>query len=692
MRAERLLWLFVLLAAALMFTLELLAGRLLLPSFGGTFSVWATCLAFFQGALLVGYAACLVLTRLPRAVHVALLAAAALALPLDVPVPAFEGTPGPVDVLRALLGGIGAPFVALGTISVAAHAWLATSNLEGKDDPYPLYAASNLGALLGLLAYPLLIEPLVGLGAQRAAWSVGYGLLVLVGAAAALAVRRARPATGPASPAAARPGAASPVSAGDVADVAGVAGAGQASSLDERPLTAFNLARWLVLAACTSALLGAVTNVLTLDVGPLPLLWALPLGVFLATFVLAFRSTPWAPRALRRYWPELATLGVLVYGLGAHGAPGALGLSVLVVHTVVLFVTCLVAHAELQRTRPAARHATIFYLALAAGGWLGSTLVGLVAPRVLAGLHEYPLALAVTGAALLAGRVGAARQALRREPRLLLAGSALFFAGAALVGLSGRRAAPLHTARSDYGLYRIVEDGRVRSLVHGMTNHGQQLRDAPRAGTSYYGAGSPVVEAITWREGPRRAAVLGLGVGGITVHFEPGDRLDYYELDPLDVVLAGEWFSFLRDARAEVRVIEGDARAQLERVAAPGAYDLIVADAFSGDAVPVHLVTREAVALYLDRLAPRGALVFNVTNRFYDLRPVLAGIADSLGLRAAWSANGAWRPGFEAHEAGSWWVGIARSKDDLPPTWQAWDGPRARPWTDDHAWVLGALW
>ncbi len=746
MHRRRLLVLFTFLGAALLFGVEPLVGRLLLPVCGGGFHVWTTALMVFQGALFLGYLYChLLAPRLGRG-HVVVAAAALLFLPLAVQPGGVEGlavralgalglglaAPDPDapigSIVRAMAVGVVVPFALLATTGVLAQAWLARSDLPGRDEPYPLYAASNLGSLAALLAYPLLAEPLLPLGAQRVLWSLG------VVAWFVLAWRLCPPGPAPAGDEAPTPGPLDRGAAPDVAPAAGSAPAdaapagapavvaapagaappgaapagGRGVALPDRAAVGpGRVLAWALLAAAPSAFLLAVTNVIALDVGSAPFVWVLPLALYLLSFVLAFQDPPREPGVLRRFWPEVSLVGLLYLATGE-----SMSAFVGAVHLGVLFVACLVAHAALFRLRPPPARLTGFYLTVAAGGWAGGVLVSVVAPYATTRLVEYPAALAALALTLLVARRRALGPWVRREPWWTLLGSGVVVALVAL-RLAQHHAAPdatrtLHVHRNPYGVYRIDERALttaggpvvVRRVVHGTTLHGKEAAAAhPGVPIGYYHARSPLGEALATLPPPRRAALVGLGAGATVAHFGAGEDVAVYELDPDVVALARAWFGYLPRARATVRVVPGDARLALARDprCPDGELHVLVVDAFSSDAIPVHLLTTEALALWASKLAPGGLLLLHVSSNYYDLRPVVAAGAARVGLAGAWRTRA---QELAPLEDPSDWIALAREPAALAPLraqgWSPLDaahlGATAAAWTDDYANVLAPLW
>lgn len=658
---------FVFLGALLLFSLEPLVGRLLLPRFGGAFHVWTTALMFFQGALFVAYLyAHLFAGRVGRW-HLVLVALPLLVLPPTVGAPDLAGG-GIGSLLALLLRHVALPFGVLATTAVVAQRWWAASGRE----PYGLYAISNAGSLGALLLYALVVEPLVGLHAQRLAWMAGYVVYALSAVVAWYASGSPhRALTAPAGTP--RP----PVS---------------------------RWVYWAALSAAPSAFLMAVTNLIALEVGSVPLVWVVPLALYLASFVIAFASPSEGdasgtrvPGAVRRLWPHVAAVGLFFFTGGDAGG----GFLDVAVQLVVLTVVCLAAHGELYRARPASEHLTLYYLVVAAGGWAGGALVALVAPVAFAGLYEYPIALGVLALVMLVGQRAALHRWLSTRPVLALLVSAALVAVIVVKIASSRDGSLVETLaqrRSFYGLYRVTRaprsEGAVRDLVSGGTRHGRQREGDPTP-LSYYHPRGPLGDALALLDRPRRVGVVGLGVGAAAGHLEPGELVRFFEIDPAVEELARAHFTYLGDARASVDVVVGDARLALAREAESSepAYDLVLVDAFSGDAIPTHLVTLEALRVYLARLAPDGILLLHVSNRYYDLRGVLAAQARELGLAGAEVAR---ITSLALDEDPSQYVALSREAARLAPlTARGWQPLERRApqhvWTDDHVRLFEAL-
>lgn len=646
----------------LLFSLEPMAGRLLLPRFGGAFHVWTTALMFFQGALFAGYCyAHFAADRLGRW-HLLIVALPLAALPIGLgDAPSSEATV--FAILGLLARHLALPFVVLSTTAVVAQRWLSRTG----EEPWSLYAASNAGSLGALLGYALIIEPFVGLELQRRAWSALFVVYVL---ASALAWRASRRGSSPAPP---------PRSEG------------------RPPLP--RLVYWALLSAAPSAFLGAVTNLIALDIGSIPLVWVVPLAIYLGSFVVAFAraksgEATRVPGFVRRLWPHVAAVGLFFFTGGDAG-----GLADAAVHLVVLAFVCLAAHGELYRARPEPAELTRYYLVVALGGWIGGAFVALLAPALFRGLYEYPVALVALALTIGIGRRSALYGWLRGPRAPLLASAALVLVIVLKIAWATvaepERGETLVIERSHYGLYRVTrtarEDGAVRDLVSGTTRHGRQREGDPTP-LSYYHPEGPLGDALALLERPRSVGVVGLGVGAAAGHLEAGERVRFFEIDPVVDALARREFTYLADARAEVDVVIGDARVSLERESRRGAprYDLLLVDAFAGDAIPTHLLTVEALDVYLSRLAEDGVLLLHVSNRYYELAPVVAANARERALAFRRIAR---IEGLALDEDPSQYVAIARRPERLAPL-EGWREPEARaiaPWTDDHVNVLEAL-
>jgi len=718
----------IFLSAALLFVVQPMFTKMVLPRFGGSPSVWSVAMVFFQAVLLAGYAYAHGITRwlptrLAVPVHIALLAVATFALPLAIAAgwgrPPSEGATG--WLLGLFLVSIGLPFFALSANGPLLQAWFARTGHKAAKDPYFLYAASNVGSFLALVSYPFAIEPFTRLGEQTAAWSVGFYLLIVLIAVSGVLLLLRSPNVLP-------------------APAEGAAGEAAPSWRDA--------AVWVALAAVPSALLIAVTAHISTDVAAAPLLWVIPLALYLATFVIVFQTRPLLPHRWMVLVQPLAI--VVLVGVLAVGVLSYLVLT-LALNVVTFFLCAMVCHGELARRRPAARHLTAFYMWMSAGGMIGGISAGLVAPHVFSWVAEYPLLIVLAilcrpGLALpharrdmlwwllilgLAVAIVVARLVFKRDvdtnvywvvvvgllwfafvlQRHVLPFAALIaltFLVANLYGADGTRRA---TVRSFFGVHKIVdsEDGMFRILLHGTTEHGaQQLRDEegrPLTGRpeplTYYHADSPMARGLAAararKNGPLRVGVVGLGTGSLACHVEPGDTWRFYEIDPAVVRISRDEarFTYLAQCAPNVPIVLGDARLTLAD-AADGSYDVLVIDAFSSDAIPVHLLTREAMAIYRQKLAPGGMALVHVSNRHMELGSVVAGIAQANGMvtRVIDSDEG---EDEENHKFSSHLAAVARTDADFGALTEAEDwmvveaDPAQWVWTDDYSNIVGAI-
>ncbi len=666
-------------SAFLLFQVQPIIARLILPWFGGSAAVWTTCLLFFQTLLLGGYLYAHWLVgrmgaRRQWAVHATLLAASLLTLPI---VPAASWKPSGVEnptlqILGLLAVSLGLPYFLLSATSPLIQAWYARS-YHGVL-PYRLFALSNFASLTALLSYPVLVEPFLATRRQAQIWSGGYAVFVVLCIAAAIRGR----ASDPAAP----------------ADGQGETGDDAAPGWTLHVL-------WMLLPACASALLLAVTNYLTQDVAAIPFLWVLPLSLYLLSFVFSFDASGWYRRAL--FYPLLAgALGFISYQLMQDEFIGGLRVTV-TAFAAGFFVCAMVCHGELARVKPHPRHLTSFYLMISVGGALGGVFVGLVAPYVFPAPFELPIALLATALAAL--------WVLYRDTSSPLCRGRMFPVWVVLVGLSGGLCGVLWNAvhewtantrvlaRNFYGGLRVRDEGEpgsieaMRKILHGAINHGQQWLDAGRSRrpASYYcedsGAGLAIASAA--RRSGDRVGIIGLGAGTLATYGRHGDYYKFYEINPLVLDIARREFTFLKDSQARVDVVLGDARLSMEREP-PQAFDVLVVDAFSGDSIPVHLLTREAFALYFRHLKPDGALAVHVSNRYIDLRPVVRMAAAEL-RKTAREIDTDEEDEDRSGCFGATWVLMAGGKEyfDQPTLAGAAiplaESPKMRVWTDDYS-------
>jgi len=593
----------ILLSAFLLFLIQPIFAKLILPWFGGSSAVWTTCLVFFQTALLAGYLYAHLLTRRWTArkqpwVHSTMLAAALLLLPVmpgERWKPTGAGDPA-WQILAMLTAVLGLPYFLLSATSPLLQKWLARDGSQ----PYRLFALSNVGGLLALAAYPLWIEPRIATRAQDVWWSTGFAAFtVLCGFSAWLSKPRA--------------------------DVW--------LEIERRSNEPQNSIRWLLLAAAGSMMLVSTTNQLTQNVAAVPFLWLLPLGVYLLSFIICFESPRWYQRGLFLRLVAVA-LGSLAYALYDIQVSEAIPVAI-PLFTIGLFITCMFCHGELSRMKPGTSHLTSFYLMIALGGALGAIFTGLIAPHLFAGIYEFPLSLFFVAAiALWLNWEGGWAQ------RLLWAAVSVAMIVALVEEARGYHKDALVMTRSFYGSLRVVESirggGETRTLYHGIVQHGAQyLNPAKRTDpTTYYRPESGAGLVLRFCcEGPKRVGIIGLGAGTLAAYGKPGDAFQFYEINPQVIELAKSYFTFLSDSKAAITIVTGDARLSLERETGPG-YDVFIADAFSGDAIPVHLLTKEAFDLYLRHLKPSGILAMHISNQYLDLAPVVAQLASIDGLAA----------------------------------------------------------
>ncbi len=721
-------------SAALLFLVQPMAARWALPVFGGTPAVWTTAMLLFQLLLLAGYAYAHALANWlsPRrqvVVHAVVMLLCGVALPISLPASlaewasASQGQQSAWRVLVVLGACAGGPFFAVSTLGPLLQRWFAGTGHRRAHDPYFLYAASNAGSLVGLLGYPLIVEPSLGLSAQGWWWSAGYAGVVVMVIACGLFVPGStglHPVSGPGA-------------------APGGTGLHPVSST-RNGVTWKARASWIALAFVPSSLMLGVTLKLTTDVAAFPLLWVLPLAVYLLTFVLAFGQTSGDPGRFPAvlWWLLAPALAVAV--VGSTLLPVALSLPL---HLLGLLVGGLVCHGRLAATRPSADRLTEFYLWLAVGGAMGGLFNALVAPLVFNDVWEYPIALSLVGvaAAVALGKpnlrwrsaLGVAVasvvvlmvggrwlvRAMPELPAMVALGpfvlAALVFAGARRPAWSAAVLAALFMAsprafeqtsrlrtRSFFGVHTVSTspDGSLRIYAHGTTRHGMQRLDpgADPRDVAYYGASGPVGDVFKAVE-PERFAVVGLGIGTLAAYGAAGAHADLIEIDPEVVRIARDasLFTYLSGAECEIEVIVADGRLAIER-AEQGGYDLIVLDAFSSDSIPVHLVTVEAMETYRHALKPGGVILMNISNRSMNLRPVVAGLAqatglevrvrDDLGVDPAVGERPAWR--FPSQWAV--FTDDPRWFDRLAASWAGLEGIEAgRPWTDDYANPLSVI-
>jgi hypothetical protein len=716
----------IFLSAALLFAVEPMFTKMVLPRLGGSPQVWSVAMVFFQTALLAGYAYAHLTTRYlsVRAsvlVQIALLAIASLTLPLSIAAGwARPPAVGEAFWLLALFAvSIGLPFFALAANAPLLQAWFARTDHPAARDPYFLYAASNAGSFLALIAYPFAIEPLIRLSDQRWLWSIGFYVLILGIAGCGWLLRQSMQ-----------------NSAAVVSD----------EDAEVPAPTWRDAASWAGLAAVPAGLLIAVTAHISTDVGSVPLLWVVPLALYLLTFVIVFSRRPIIPHdfviAVQPFF-ILALVAVIVF------EPIKTILPLIALHVGVFFVCALVCHGELARRRPPAQNLTAFYLWMSAGGMLGGISAGLAAPYAFNWIAEYPILIALavlcrpgfslpktrleqaaflgTAAVAILTVVAVRYYQLDVDEKLfnwvvagLLVVSVLFWrdplpfaAIVAFVLIADHEiidVAGAKTLRSFFGVYKISEsaDGRFRLLSHGTTLHGgERIRDDegnPVTGRPelimYYYEGSGIAQvlgAARTHASPMRYAVIGLGTGNLACYAQPGDTVNYYEIDPTVIRISSDPnnFRFLTEC-GPVPITIGDARLTLAE-APEESYDAIIIDAFTSDAIPIHLLTKEAMAIYRRKLAPHGIVGVHISNRHLELATVVAGIAAANDMVARVNEGGDVTENDADYVFLSTVVAVARTDDDLGPLAQSeyWEVPQVDPgqwvWTDDYSDLLGSI-
>ena len=632
----------ILLSAFLLFLVQPIIAKQILPWFGGTSAVWTTCLVFFQVVLLAGYTYSHLTTRYlslkqQAGLHIALLAVSLLFLPI-VPSEVLKPAAGADAALRIvvlLVTTIGLPYFLLSSTGPLLQKWVAPRYPEKS--VYRLFALSNFGSLIGLLAFPFAIEPFSTSHAQSIVWSVAYAVFAVACAISAWKASGSAPAIDATS----------------------------TNRDPEGPVPRLaDYALWLVFAALGSVLLLATTSHVTQNIASVPFLWVLPLSLYLLTFVVAFEGRQgrgWYQRAWFLF-PTLLLLVAMAAGLSANR--GVLDVSLAVpLYTVGMAMAAFFCNGELALSKPVPRYLTQFYLTISLGGALGGMLVGLVAPRIFPTYFELPVALVL----LASLAVFVARKTRWLIGPAIVATLATAWFGSEYIGFLRDDVVYMH--RNFYGTLRVKEQGegdkQVRRLLHGVILHGEQPTiNANRLepGT-YYARTSGIGRAIEAKQsaGPVRLGFVGLGVGTLSAYGRAGDVVRFYELDPDVLALAKNQFSYLSSSPAAIEFVIGDARLSMERELLSGAlqrYDVLAIDAFSSDSIPVHLITSEATALFFKHLKPDGILAFHISNRFLDLKPVLANIAQANGLVVRLVTDS---PGDDSSASITDWVLLARS-------------------------------
>ncbi len=715
------------LSGALLFLVEPMFAKMALPKLGGTPAVWNVCMMTYQALLLAGYAyshevAKRFIPRRTALLQVGLVLAAFFALPIRLPeILGSSLRQSPVVwLLMLLIVGVGLPFLVLSTYSSILQTWYASTARAGVNDPYTLYSASNLGSAIGLFSYPIVIERNLGLMEQSRLWEWGYAILIALTAACAFSLWRV--------------------------PVAKPRGSDAHEEIGPPP-TRLQEMKWLALAFIPSSLMLGVTTALTTELPPIPLLWVLPLALYLLSFILVFAKKPVGYHGI---FIEALPILLLVAAFPIASKTVLSPTLAILLYLAVLFFACMACHGQLALDRPSTKYLTRFYLCMSAGGVLGGLFNAIVAPVIFKSVLEFPIVLfllalaiavfcspawknslsrfdfilpAALGAGLALGLLWLRSTAFKASPltsfavfaapllfcfsfsrrplRFALGLGALFLASGLYSGPYGR---VLLTERSFFGVYRVSEDAGYRQLIHGSTIHGLQSTEPARSREplAYYYETGPIGQVF---RSPsiglqlREVAIVGLGAGSLSCYAEGWRRFTYYEIDPLVEKIARDprFFTFLRDCSPGTGIVIGDARLSL-RTAEAHKYDLVVVDAFSSDTVPVHLVTREAIELYLTKLTDHGYLAFNISNRYLDMKPVLGELARDAGLVSIVRDDSQISPyEFSRGKFASTWVLMAHRSADLSelasqPGWREIElASRSRLWTDDYSSIINII-
>ena len=715
----------ILVSSFLLFLVQPIIAKQILPWFGGSAAVWTTCLVFFQLALLGGYAYSdlsnrMLKHRMQSTIHILLLLVSLAVLPI---VAAAGWKPvGNEDPLWRILGmlfvTIGLPYFMLSTTAPLIQSWFAREHADPKtaERVYRFFALSNLGAIVGLLAYPFAIEMWVTTHTQAIGWSVGYALFALLCIGSAWRARRLTdaavadpdevpkplfdvPVGHSAKPSGEALVSGRPEDGSQMAGHAAQPAQQQVSSAPEGK----DYVLWFALAALASMLLLAVTNHITQNVASIPFMWVLPLTLYLITFVLCFEGRGGRGFYIRKYWllPTLIMICMMAWGVTAKY--GFLSISIAIpLYCAGLFMVCMFCHGELAASKPATLYLTRYYLILSLGGAVGGMFVGLLAPKLFTAYWELPLGLAALALIALALTM---RYLADIGQRPVFAAVPL----AALVSLVTvvyygydynwllKEGGTIHAVRNFYGRLSVKQLGYSESnpethrmLMHGTIVHGKQYIASPyrRITTSYYTESSGIGLALSHlRQGQQRIGGVGMGVGTIAAYGRQGDLFKFYEINPKVIDIASNYFYYLNESPAQIQIALGDARLVLEREA-PQQFDVLAIDAFSGDAVPVHLVTREALTVYLRHTKPDGAVAFHVTSRYLRLAPVIRQLAEDAGYEAVMIAD---RSDDNPYSSHSDWVIVTRNRDFLsdPEVVKKRVAieqiPGMKIWTDDYS-------
>ncbi len=715
-----LLNLIVFIASFLLFQIELIVANAILPGFGGSFQVWSSCLVFFQGFLLLGYLYAYQFHKrldLKRyfGIHILLVLLPFLFFPvkLDLLQNPHYNIPMIIDIVLLLIQTIGFAFFILTSTSIIIQNYLAGSILKQHNNPYVLYAISNVGSFSALLSYPFIVMSLFTLQEQIRIWQMGYGLLALLFVVVYLSKNR-------------------------------FLRKSQSKTVKtiEHPSWRKRFT-WLLLSGAASTMLLAVTNIITFDIASIPLLWIIPLSIYLLSFVLTFKKKCWYPSWLKDRFPLAVIIGLFLFLLLLQSYKLPV-LFLLGLHSLILFVFCVTCHGEVIHNKPShTGYLSEFYIFIALGGFLGSILVSWIIPLISTSIIEYPVA-------FLIALIGFSMQSKRFRVSIKVILHYLFFVillllwplalnvfgsstGSLIAIICGILIAVilrnisqdtgqfagalvlflivihffdfmkfdqsiLHRHRNYYGIYRIYDFGDKRYLQHGTTLHGAQYLDPARQreALTYYHVSAPAGELLqAWSSQFDRIGIVGLGAGSLATYVTSGQTLDIFELDPYNEIVANDYFSFLQLCEGELQIILGDARLSL-RDYLNSTYSILIIDAFNSDAIPVHLITTEAISAYIRCVKSNGLILFHISNKYLDLTPVLKANSELLRLSALKKTNvNDLRPDAEACE----WIAITsdsttsdRLVDELK--WirlESLPAPTIRPWTDQYNNILSVI-
>lgn len=737
-------------SAGLLFLVELMIAKMILPLFGGTPAVWNTCMMFFQAILLMGYGYAHISgtkAELNRQImiHLSILLAACIVLPIAIPrhwAPSAEGSPIGY-ILLLLLISVGLPFFGISATAPLLQKWFARTGHPSAGDPYFLYSASNLGSMLALIGYPTLIEPNFRLVEQGRAWAIGYIVILALTAFCAAVTRKFMPVC--------------------VSEDKGN-GISEARTCvtDDSQLTHRERGWWVLLAFVPSSLMLGVTTFLSTDVAAIPLFWVIPLSLYLLSFIIVFAGVP---ALVFRITALLLPISIAALIFASFSDIGIQKWVIFILHLVNFFFYCMVCHGEIARTRPATKHLTEFYLWISIGGVLGGIFNSLIAPVIFSTVLEYPLILVLGAMLLPVGHRNGRRSRTNWRNILLFLGvplvlvplaywsTAKWHAGSInlswlsdLMNVTTETLYPaivygflvlfccglvflkrpflfgigiasvlftvvvskdlkqnvVHRERSFFGVLTVTRDanGRFMNLSHGTTLHGMQWlnpinRLEPVAYYHLKGPAGQVFSEFKGRKKKSRIAVTGLGTGSLAAYAGPGQEIDFYEIDQTvkKISTNPDYFSFLSECKAEWKIILGDARFTMEK-APPHSYGIIILDAFSSDAIPVHLLTKEAVDLYFSKLRKDGVLLIHISNKYVTLAPVLAKLADESGLAGRICDD---EGDDEIAKYGTTWVILARKEKDFGGLSRsnAWKKIESREtvnvWTDDFSNILSVF-